>query len=123
MLLNNALEELQQRLDDHARGERRIREVEHSLLAFEILGEARRAAFEQAVERYVDFYLVHMAVEDREILPLAEKFLTKEDWDELDEAFGANRDALAGCEPEPDYAGLFTRIVNAVPAPIGLGAA
>lgn len=115
--------ELLDRLDDdHARGERKIREVEHALLAFEMLGEPRRQAFEQAVEHYVDFYLGHMALEEREILPLAERVLTDEDWADLDEAFGANRDPLTGCEPEPDYAALFTRIVNAVPAPIGLGA-
>lgn len=115
--------ELLDRLDDdHARGERKIREVEHALLAFEMLGEPRRHAFEEAVERYVDFYLGHMALEEREILPLVEKVLTNEDWADLDEAFSANRDPLTGCEPEPDYAALFTRIVNAVPAPIGLGA-
>ncbi|MGO4394858.1 hemerythrin domain-containing protein [Variovorax sp. M-6] len=115
--------ELLDRLDDdHARGERKIREVEHALLAFEMMGEVRRQAFEQAVERYVDFYLAHMAMEEREILPLAEKVLTDDDWSDLDRAFSANRDPLTGCEPEPDYGALFTRIVNAVPAPIGLGA-
>jgi hemerythrin-like domain-containing protein len=116
--------ELLDRLDDdHARGERRIRNVEHALLAFEMMGESRRKAFEQAVEHYVDFYLAHMAMEEREILPLAERVLTEEDWADLDKAFGANRDALTGCEPDAEYKELFTRIVNAVPAPIGLGAA
>lgn len=115
--------ELLDRLDeDHARGERRIRDVEHDLLAFEMMGEARRAAFEQSVERFANFYQVHMAMEEREILPLAERVLTEDDWQELDAAFTANRDPLTGCEPEADYSALFTRIVNAVPAPIGLGA-
>ncbi len=107
--------------DDHERGERKIRNVEHALLAFEMLGESRREQFETAVERYVDFYLAHMAVEEREILPLAERVLTDEDWAGLDRAFLANRDALAGSEPEEEYRQLFTRIVNRVPAPIGLG--
>lgn len=116
--------ELLDRLDDdHARGERKIREVEHALLGFEMIGEPRRQAFEQSVERYVDFYLAHMAMEEREILPLAERVLTDDDWADLDEAFRANQDPLTGCEPEADYRALFTRIVNAVPAPIGLGAA
>jgi hemerythrin-like domain-containing protein len=116
--------ELLDRLDDdHARGERRIRELEHALLGFEMIGEPRRQAFEQAAERYVDFYLAHMAMEEREVLPLAERVLTDDDWADLDEAFSANRDPLTGCEPEADYHALFTRIVNAVPAPIGLGAA
>jgi hemerythrin-like domain-containing protein len=108
--------------DDHARGERKIRELEHALLAFEMLGNVRRQDFEEAADRYVEFYLSHMAMEEREILPLAEKVLTEDDWRDLDAAFSANRDPLTGCEPEPDYAALFTRIVNAVPAPIGLGA-
>lgn len=112
------------RLDrDHAGGERAIRELEHALLAFEIMGEARREAFEQAAEAYVDFYLEHMTLEEKEILPLAERALTVQDWEELDAAFAANRDPLTGHEPEDDYRGLFSRIVNAVPAPIGLGPA
>lgn len=114
--------ELLDRLDDdHARGERKIRNVEHALLAFEMLGKSRRQAFEQAIERYVDFYLEHMALEEREILPLAEQVLTDGDWDELDAAFRANRDPMTGQEPEAEYEDLFTRIVNALPAPIGLG--
>ncbi len=108
---------------DHASGERRIRHVEHALLAFEILGEPRRAAFEQAVGQYVDFYLAHMTLEEREILPLAERVLTDADWRELDDAFANNGDPLAGHVPDRAYNALFTRIVNQVPAPIGLGPA
>lgn len=106
---------------DHESGERNIRDLEHALLGFEMLGEPRREAFEQAAARYVDFYHAHMALEEREILPLAERVLTPADWAELDEAFGANRDPLTGHEPEADYRALFTRIVNLVPAPVGLG--
>jgi hemerythrin-like domain-containing protein len=115
--------DLLDRLDeDHARGERKIRDLEHALLAFEMMGEPRRKAFEDAAARYVDFYLAHMALEEKQILPLAERVLTADDWAELDEAFSANRDPLTGHPPDEDYRALFTRIVNAVPAPIGLGA-
>ena len=107
--------------DDHARGERNIRDLEHALLGFEMMGESRREAFEQAADRYVSFYLAHMALEEQQILPLAEKVLTEADWADLDDAFAANRDPLTGHEPEEDYRALFTRIVNVVPAPIGLG--
>ncbi|AVQ85646.1 MULTISPECIES: hemerythrin domain-containing protein [Variovorax] len=114
--------ELMDRLDsDHAWGERRIRNVEHALLAFEMLGEPRREAFESAVNDYVDFYLNHMALEEREILPLAERVLTENDWRDLDEAFSQNRDPLTGHVADLEYNALFTRIVNIVPAPIGLG--
>ena len=108
---------------DHARGERNIRDLEHALLGFEMMGESRRQAFEVAAQRYVDFYLTHMAKEEREILPLAERVLTADDWAELDDAFAANRDPLTGHAPEADYTAMFTRIVAMVPAPIGLGTA
>jgi hemerythrin-like domain-containing protein len=106
---------------DHSHGEHDIRELEHALLGFEMLGESRRLDFEKAAERYIEFYLAHMALEEQRILPLAEQVLTDDDWRELDAAFSANRDPLTGHEPEVDYRALFTRIVNIVPAPIGFG--
>jgi hemerythrin-like domain-containing protein len=110
------------RLDaDHARGEAAIRELEHSLLAFEVLGEARREAFEQAADRYVRFYLEHMGVEEGEILPAARRVLGEQDWVELDAAFGAHKDPLTGHEPSEEYRPLFQRILMQAPAPIGLG--
>ncbi|MBX3604366.1 MAG: hemerythrin domain-containing protein [Piscinibacter sp.] len=113
-----------ERLDrDHARGEKAIRDLEHDLLAFEVLGDPRRAAFENAVERYIEFYLSHMAIEENEVLPLAQKHLTAQDWAELDQAFLANCDPLTGHEPTDLYRPLFSKIVMQAPAPIGLGPA
>ena len=96
--------------EDHARGSTRIRELEHALIAFEMLGEARRADFETALERYVDFHLVHMSLEEREIFPLAESVLLAADWEELDAEFAADIDPLTGGTPEADYVELFARI-------------
>jgi hemerythrin-like domain-containing protein len=111
-----------ERLDaDHARGEKAIRDLEHALLAFEVMGESRRDAFEQALARYLDFYLQHMALEEHEVLPAARRALTEADWAELDAAFAANRDPLTGHEPSDEFRPLFQRIVNHAPAPIGLG--
>lgn len=106
---------------DHAQGERAIRELEHALLAFEMMGETRREAFEAAAERYVSFYLAHMGTEENLVLPAAEKHLLPEDWAELDAEFEANRDPLTGHEPDQAYRPLFTRILNMAPSPIGLG--
>lgn len=111
------------RLDrDHVRGEASVRELQHFLLAWELLGETRRADFEQAVQRFLDFYLEHMRLEESVILPAAEKALTESDWQALDAAFATNCDPLTGKYPrDPLYDKLFTRIVMRAPAPIGLG--
>lgn len=109
------------RLDaDHARGETAIRALERALVAFEILGESRRDAFEQATQRYIGAYLHHMAVEETQVLPTAREALTEADWAELDAAFEANRDPLTGHPVSDEYRALFSKIVGSAPAPIGL---
>ncbi|MBC7735506.1 MAG: hemerythrin domain-containing protein [Bacteriovorax sp.] len=108
---------------DHAQGEKAIRDLEHDLLAFEVLGGDRAASFEKSANRYVDFYLAHMGVEENQVLPLAQRVLTDADWAELDAAFMKNRDPLTGHEPDDVYRPLFSRIVMTAPAPIGLGPA
>ena len=106
---------------DHGRGEAAIRELEHLMLAYEVMGESRREPFEQAAQRYVDRYLHHMAIEDDKVLPAARAHLLEQDWAELDAAFESNRDPLTGHPASAEYAGLFSQIVNRAPAPIGLG--
>ena len=108
---------------DHAQGEKAIRDLEHDLLACEVLGGDRAASFEKSVNRYVDFYLAHMGIEESQVLPLAERVLTEADWAELDAAFMKNRDPLTGHAPDDVYRPLFSRIVMTAPAPIGLGPA
>ena len=110
------------RLDqDHERGEAAIRQLEHALLAYEVLGEPRRQDFESALVAYVDGYLAHMAVEESEVLPAATAELGDDDWAVLDAAFATNRDPLTGHPPDDVFAPLFTRIVMTAPAPVGLG--
>jgi hemerythrin-like domain-containing protein len=107
--------------NDHLLGEGRVREMQHLLMAWELLGDGRRVAFTQAAGEYVRFYLDHMHVEEQQILPAAIDRLTDADWDQLDAAFLAQRDPLAGGERDPGYERLFTRIVLRAPAPIGVG--
>lgn len=110
------------RLDaDHARGEAAIRELEHQLLAYEVLGAPRRQAFVDALQRYIDGYLGHMMAEETEVLPAAREHLTEADWATLDAAFAANQDPLTGHQADAVYQPLFQKIVNHAPAPIGLG--
>lgn len=107
---------------DHLRGEPRVRELMHMLVAWELLGDGRRAAFVDEVTRYVDFYLEHMRLEETVILPEAERHLTETDWHALNAAFATNQDPLNGRIPrDPQFDRLFTRIVMKAPAPVGLG--
>lgn len=106
---------------DHQRGEAAVLQLEHLLLAYEVMGESRRAAFDHAVRAYIDSYLRHMQVEESEILPAARQHLSEADWDALDAAFAANRDPLSGHEPDDGYRPLFNKILLRAPAPVGLG--
>ena len=106
---------------DHVAGEARVRELQHLLLAWELIGDVRRVAFTQAAKDYVKFYFEHMRVEEMQLLPAAERVLTAGNWELLDKAFTSDIDPLAGGKRDPTYDRLFTRIVLAAPAPIGVG--
>ena len=106
---------------DHHQGEHRVRELMHLLMAWEYLGDTRRAAFEEAVSQYIDFYLEHMRLEETVVMPEAEKHLTDADWHALNAAFATNQDPLNTRIPrDPLFDRLFTRIVMLAPAPVGL---
>ena len=107
--------------NDHMAGESKVRELQHLLLAWELIGESRREAFESQAREYVTFYLNHMRTEETELMPAAEKSLSADDWAELDAAFTIDRDPLAGGVRDRHYDRLFTRIVLTAPAPIGVG--
>lgn len=113
---------LRQLEKDHVQGEAKVRELQHLLLAWELLGESRRAVFEQAARSYSGFYLQHIHQEETLILPAAQKVLTDSDWQMLDEAFAGNADPLTQVSlRDPRFDLLFSRIVMQAPTPIGLG--
>jgi hemerythrin-like domain-containing protein len=105
----------------HAQGEVAVHSLMNNLIAWEMMGQARQAQFLESVERYVDFYLDHMSVEANEVIPLAKKVLSEEDWKVLDAAFIDNQDPLTGAKPTKEYERLFTQVLSNAPNPIGLG--
>lgn len=66
------------------------------------------------MQRYAGFYLAHMALEEREIMPLALQVLTPADWEALDDALAPEPDPLTGLGPEAAYRALFQRIALTV---------
>ncbi|MBL8385700.1 MAG: hemerythrin domain-containing protein [Burkholderiales bacterium] len=103
---------------EHAAGEAAIRDLEHSLLAYEQSGSLQ--PFAEAVETFVADYFSHMRKEEDVVLPLAVQWLDAADWTDIAAAFAANRDPLAG-QAEADFRKLFSRIVNLAPPPLGVG--
>lgn len=107
---------------DHMKGEAAVRELQHLLLAWELMGDPRRPRFEEELRRYVNFYLDHMRLEETVIIPEARKVLDEQDWKALDDAFLSHVDPLANPQRrDPAYDRLFTRIVMRAPSPVGLG--
>lgn len=106
--------------DEHVKGVQLVRDLERSLLFFEEGWPRGAREFLAAVDAYADFHWNHMRKEEAELLPLAERYLSAEDWNAIGAAFARNRDALAGVEAQ-DFEKLFSRIANLAPAPIGLG--
>lgn len=102
---------------DHARGIVRTRELREALDRYRDGGAY--ASFDAAARKYMDESWRHLEVEETELLPLARRSLAAADWDDIDAAFAANKDPWSGSIGE--YRSLFSRIVNLVPAPYGLG--
>ena len=106
---------------EHRAGNEKIRALEQALARLHGGGEAEFTNFRTAVEAYAKFHWDHMQAEERELLPLAEKHLTAEDWAEIDTAFERHADPLLGADAGVQYDALFSRIVNLAPPPIGVG--
>lgn len=58
------------------------------LAGFKESGDLSRLG--KVLDEYAEFHWAHMRKEEEIVLPLAEKHLTAEDWEEIDTAFQAN---------------------------------
>jgi hemerythrin-like domain-containing protein len=106
---------------EHKVGAEKIRSLEQALHRYQEGGQREFGAFLAAVESYAQFHWAHMRREEKEVLPLAKKHLTAQDWKTIDEAFAGHTDPLFGRDAEEDKRKLFQRIVNVAPPPIGVG--
>ncbi len=103
----------------HAGTAERIQLLESALAAYE-QNPADVSALAAAFDIYAEFYRNHMILEEREILPLLRKHFTAEDWAEIDAELTADGNNL-GTAPGDEFAAIFSKLVAAAPAPIGLG--
>lgn len=105
---------------EHQRSKELVRELERALVLLEDRWPQGLAEFSACVDEYCRFQWDHMHTEEKELLPLAEKQLTAEDWAYVDAGFAGNVDPLQGLQ-ERNFRELFTRLVGIAPAPVGLG--
>ena len=98
-----------------------MRELQHLLLTWELLGESHRQQFSDDVAGLHFLYLNHIKTEETQLLPVAERCLTAAQRAQLDTAFQANCDPLGSGSRDKSYERLFTRIVLHAPVPIGVG--
>ena len=105
---------------EHVMGAKLVRELEAALLAFEANGARGLPAFSAAVDAYARFHWDHMRKEEHDLLPIAERHLTAEDWQAIDDAFAGNVDPISDLR-EQDFSQLYQRIVSLAPDPVGLG--
>lgn len=114
------IEELGQQ---HKKGEILFVEMLKALSAFEFSGMDEFETFQAAVLRYTAFEREHALKEEREILPRAQQVFDSKDWEVVDAAFGENNDPMFGNVWSAEFSDLFTKIVNELPEPLGLGKA
>jgi hemerythrin-like domain-containing protein len=104
--------------DEHRTGIAMLRELRAALDAFHDDGEAF-AAFAALTATYASFHWQHMRAEEDELMPLAQTYLTAEDWQVIDTAFSGHSDPLFGVQRGDEFKELFRRIVELAPAPLG----
>lgn len=75
----------------------------------------------EALKDYLQTHRDHLKLEDRVIIPLAERVLTDEDWAVIDEAFNKNEDPVFGKVPRSKFRKMLSDIAFLTPAPLGLG--
>ena len=111
---------------EHAQADARIAVLEAAVKGYAHDPVGGFAAFKAAFNDYAAFYRNHMMTEEREVLPQIRKHFTAEDWAHANAGFVAD-DPLSGTRAtaragEEDFAQIFSKLVAAAPAPIGLGA-
>lgn len=105
----------------HIEGEILFVEMLKALSAYEFSGAQEFPHFRDTVTSYTEFERKHAQKEGDEVLTRAREVLEPSDWDEIDAAFDANEDPLFGDKWSNEFSDLLDRLINRLPAPLGLG--
>lgn len=105
----------------HSEGEILFVEMLKTLSAYEFSGESEYPRFRDSVLRYAEFERRHAKMEEDEVLTRAREVLLAEDWEQIDAAFEQNEDPLFGKKWDNEFSELLNKLINRLPAPLGLG--
>ncbi len=89
----------------------------HELLE-QVIGDqiVERALLEAAASTFLIYYRHHINAEDQTVIPLAGKFLTPEDWAEVNRAINRDPDPLFGSQVDARYRELRDKIESEMTA-------
>jgi nucleotide-binding universal stress UspA family protein/hemerythrin-like domain-containing protein len=116
---NDTLAELERQ---HVAGHKLVSDLEQSLARYEADPAEGLSAFADAVQRFGEMQWRHMSLEQKVIIPAAQKHLTSEDWAEIDRAFAQNGDPRFSADIDDEFKQLFSEIIDIAPKRIFDGA-
>ncbi len=117
---NALVEELEAQ---HVDGARMLTELRAALTAWrQTRSDLDFRVFRDLARTYIDFEGRHAMKENDELIPIAEKALTYEDWATIDAAFENNDDPAFGAAPQAKFRDMLAEIARRAPAPYGHGA-
>lgn len=105
----SVLEELEAQ---HRRETELVQAVDGTLSAWRVADAVSSAALIGALETLAEAVLQHMGKEEREVLPLAEQYLTDADWQRAAEAFDENKNPEFSDLEAEELRQLFVRIAK-----------
>jgi nucleotide-binding universal stress UspA family protein/hemerythrin-like domain-containing protein len=109
---NETLDELERQ---HVAGRALVTDLEQTLARYEAHPSSGLAAFATAVQRFAAMQWEHMKLEEKVIIPAAQKYLTHDDLTEIASAFAENGDPHFSRDADDEFRQLFTDILDLVP--------
>ena len=106
---NEQIDRLEQQ---HREGSVAFEALRTALAALAAGAPHARAAFERTVQAYADHEWIHMAMEEKQIFPMASQHLTEADWATIAAAFEAHADPLLYTETEQGFSRVFKRLMD-----------
>ena len=97
----------------HEEGAQRTAALERALRKVDAGAADGLADLKAEAADFIAFQRAHMGLEEREVLPLAERRLRPEDWQHVERAFERNSDPLFGENLASGFQALYRRITAA----------